>query len=154
MKLFLMRHGRAEDQSQSGLDAERELTGLGKSKVAAKVKKLNDELSDIDVVITSPAIRAMQTAQLVVEGLEKPDMLQVDEVLGIGTDAGLILAHLRDLNISGDVMLVGHEPWISDLASRLINSTGSTQIKFKKASIMRLDLDAWIDGAGILEKFW
>lgn len=154
MKLYLMRHARAEDRKPGGLDSERELTGSGKTKAASKVSKLTDELSGLDVVLTSPAIRAMQTAQIVVDHLNEPGLLKVDDHLEVGSDAGLILAHLRDLNYSGDVMLVGHEPWLSDLAARLISPTGDAQIKFKKSAIMRIDLYAWMDGAGTLEKLW
>ena len=65
MKLYVMRHGPAEDQAASGIDEDRALSTPGRERVRAVAKILTAEGEEPAQVVTSPLVRAVQTAEIV-----------------------------------------------------------------------------------------
>jgi phosphohistidine phosphatase len=94
----------------------------------------------LDVVLTSPLVRARQTADIVASGLEpRPSLVSIDSLAPAGSYAALIRdleKHARKCRIA----LVGHEPMMGELAARLIGSRHP--IEFKKGGVCRIDLEA------------
>src|SRR5215468_8835773 len=115
MKILLIRHAHAIDGG--GADEDRWLTDKGRS-VARKVgDRLRDEGYAPDAVVTSPLVRAVQTAELVARGLKYKGVV---EVLADLAPDGSIRAVALALEEKGAlVVAVGHEPGISALASHL-----------------------------------
>ena len=64
MKLFLLRHEKAEDATPEIEDHDRKLLPKGKERAFANAKKWKKHLSDIDVILSSPYARAKQTAEI------------------------------------------------------------------------------------------
>ena len=93
----------------------------------------------LDVILSSPLVRARQTAELVAAALDpRPSLITVDSLAPDGTYAAIISdleKHARKTHIA----LVGHEPAIGELASRLIGSRHA--LEFKKGAVCRIDLD-------------
>jgi phosphohistidine phosphatase len=92
-----------------------------------------------DIVLTSPLVRARQTAEIVAGGLApRPSLVNIDS---LAPDAGYaaLLADLEKHARKPRIALVGHEPDIGELAGRLIGSRRS--IEFKKGAICRIDVD-------------
>jgi phosphohistidine phosphatase len=143
LKLYLMRHGPAEEQADSGMDSDRALTASGRDRVRS-VAKLLLELDEQPLqVITSPLARAVQTAEIVALVTRLGDRqgnVQVRRELspGGGDGAGLI-ASLASAG-SKRVMLVGHEPDMSELTAKLI-AKGSPR-PFEKAMVVGLQVGA------------
>jgi phosphohistidine phosphatase len=130
--IYLLRHGDAED-ANSGDDAGRRLTPKGERQARAAGQALVHISAQIDVCLTSPKVRAAETARLACEPLcLKPEA--ASELRGGGFDA-LSLAAGR-----GDVLLVGHEPDFSDEVARL---TGA-HVRMRKGGI------AIVDGSTLL----
>ena len=77
MKLYVLRHGVAEDRDHRKFpnDDDRPLTLEGELKLARQAKGLNTLGLSVDVMIASPLVRAAQTAQIVRDGLSKPGQL-------------------------------------------------------------------------------
>lgn len=138
MKVVMVRHSTAQDQSEVSFDLERHLTAKGVKKFAKLMvdleAKLANETAKIEIW-TSPAYRAIETAEILQETLGVGDALVKDFIYGGSFDAFLeAIAGVPD-----DVMvfLVGHEPILSHWTEHL---TGEN-IRFKKASMVCLELN-------------
>ncbi|MCE5237884.1 phosphohistidine phosphatase SixA [bacterium] len=145
MLLYFMRHAEAENTPPGRTDADRRLTdrGLGRSREAGvALQALGVE---VGLVLTSPLVRAVQTAELVAETLGAP--VEQTSVLA----GRLTTASLRDLleeqGHPGTVMLVGHEPDFSTIIGELI---GGAEVEMKKGAVACLDCQAVVRGGATL----
>lgn len=125
--LFLLRHGDAEEGHANG-DAARRLTHKGEKQASAAGKALAAMNTGIDACLTSPRVRAAETARLACETLAPEP--EIAEDLSGGRFDALALAAGR-----GNVLLVGHEPDFSNEVARL---TGS-RIKLRKGGLAIVD---------------
>ena len=121
MKLYIMRHGPAEDFSPSGRDADRALTPSGRDRVRDVARALLEADEAPHVIFTSPLVRALQTAEIVasVTKLEerggRVEMLH--DIAPGGDGAAIVRGLVRDRRKRA--MLVGHEPDLSSLVHHL-----------------------------------
>jgi len=124
--IYLLRHGDAEEGT--GDDAARRLTPKGERQARAAGEALRSLSTTINACLTSPKVRAADTARLACEalGLEP----EIAEDLREGTFDSLTLAAGR-----GDVLLVGHEPDFSGEVARL---TGAN-VKLRKGGLAIVD---------------
>ena len=138
-ELHLIRHGLAEERGDAWPDDnKRPLTADGIASMRKEGRGLARLGVALDVILSSPLVRARQTAELVAAALDpRPSLITVDSLAPDGTYAAIINdleKHARKTNIA----LVGHEP-IGELASRLIGSRHA--LEFKKGAVCRIDLD-------------
>ncbi len=135
MDLILLRHGKAADTSASG-DFGRELTERGheQSRGAARLLMAADRLPHI--VLTSPLIRARQTATTFCEAAGIPGPV-TQGWLACGMAPETALAELAAFRDFKRVLIVGHEPDFSRLVGWILG-TGSGDIEIKKGSITGL----------------
>jgi phosphohistidine phosphatase len=141
MKLYLMRHGPAEDRADSGLDGDRALTEAGRKRVRGVGRMLVDVDEAPAHIVASPLVRAVQTAEIValVTKLEsRSGTVEVRRELSPGSGAEAAAMALR---LSSDnrkrVLFVGHEPDLSAVASSLL---GSFERPFDKAMVVGIKL--------------
>lgn len=135
MQIFFLRHGLAQDHAVGITDADRALVGAG----VEQVTRLTQQLAAWEVqpskIYTSPRIRAKQTAQIVADYYDFP--LEVTDLLDFEFNAHalqtLVDRHLADKSL----MVVGHEPSLSETISYLI---GGGNITLKKGGLARVDL--------------
>jgi phosphohistidine phosphatase len=125
--IWLLRHGDAED-GEGKADAERELTEKGERQSRDAGRALKQLGVELDVCLTSPKVRARDTARLACDELGA--QVEEDERLAGGDFDPLELAAGR-----GEVMLVGHEP---DFSGAVALVTGS-RVKMKKGGIAAID---------------
>jgi phosphohistidine phosphatase len=120
-----MRHGPAEDVAETGRDFDRVLTASGKTRVG-RVAELLVASSEVPLVIhTSPLLRTRETASIVAQIAGCPEPAVVD-ALAPGHDARALLDTLLvTLPDDARVMLVGHEPDMSDLADHALRTPGT-----------------------------
>ena len=133
MKLYLLRHGKADWPNWDRPDDERPLTEEGKKEVAA-VAKLLSRLEITPVILTSPLPRASQTAEIAGRYLKAE--VRAEALLRPGFDA----THLRKIfkNFSGkSLMVVGHEP---DFTRTIFQLTGGNT-KMSKAGVALIELE-------------
>jgi phosphohistidine phosphatase len=134
MKLFLLRHGKAEWPNWDKPDDERPLTEEGKDQIAA-VAKLLARLEIAPDIVTSPLPRARQTAEIAGQYLKQK--VRVDPLLRPGFDASKLRKLLK--NFSGDsLMVVGHEP---DFTQIIFELTGG-RTKLSKAALALIELNS------------
>lgn len=148
MKLYLLRHGKAEDVSSTGLDKDRELTAEGIAEMRVEAATLASIKLKVDMILTSPYPRARTTAEIVAKSLGLEAHLRSDDRLA----CGFSLAELEELvEENGSIerlMLVGHNPDFADIAGEL---AGGAIIDLKKGGLVRLDVQRIEPGGGILE---
>lgn len=136
MRLFFLRHGIAESGGGK-LDAERELTEEGRSKLLVIGRALQRLGVNPDVVLTSPLARALQTAEIVAPMLGSSVEQAEDLSPGCMLDD---LQRLLERYSHETIMVVGHEPDFSSMAARLINAD-ERGILLKKAGLIRIETD-------------
>ena len=142
MQCYFLRHGIAVDpESFAGSDFERPLTRQGRERMEYEAKAIEDLALDLDCIVTSPLLRARQTAEIVAERLRIRDELVVDARLGPGFAIEHLRAIVGDRRDARAIMLVGHEPSMSATIGRAI---GNGTIELKKAALAAVELG---DGA-------
>ena len=144
MKLFLLRHGLAVERGTRGFedDAARPLTPKGRRqtrKTVAAMKKLE---RDFDLVLSSPLLRAKQTAEIVAGGLKLKKQFKFSNALAPGGEPKNLLRQLGRLKPPPEkLLLVGHEPDLSRLVSLLVTGGKQLQLDFKKGGLCQLDVE-------------
>ena len=137
----LFRHGiAAEREEWTGKDADRPLTDKGKR----RVRRAATGLRRLDVrpthILTSPLIRAVETARLLHVTLAvRSPLRSVDELLPDASPEKLI-GLLHDLSPGSCVLCVGHEPHLGMTASLLLSGQLSGAFPLKKASACLIEL--------------
>jgi phosphohistidine phosphatase len=140
VKIFVMRHGPAEDSSPSGSDAERDLTPAGRERVRNVAQALLAQNELPLVIVSSPLVRSLQTAEIVA-GIAQQSGVAVTvstrRELAPGGN-GLALASELRLAQKRRVMLVGHEPDVAVLITSL--GLAAAQRGFMKAMVMGVSI--------------
>jgi phosphohistidine phosphatase len=146
MELYFLRHGIAADAEPDGMgDAGRPLTKEGIAKMQAGARGMRQLGLQLDALLSSPLVRARETAAIVARALG-PELQLADE-LAPGCDLGQLFALLGEHRAAERVMLVGHEPDFSGLIGAL---TGGSQVLMKKGGLARVDTELLEQGAGTL----
>ncbi len=156
MRLLLIRHAHAGDRDpeQWPDDRDRPLTDKGR-KTHRKVSRALGKLDLVPAkVLTSPWLRAAQTADVMVQelGLRAP-AITID-ALATEPDLARLADDIGDPGPDAVVALVGHSPWIEDLAALLLtDATGGLRLDYPKSGVMEIELERVAKGAGVLRFF-
>lgn len=137
LELLLLRHGIAEERHPSRPDGERALTDAGRQRTRAVLQRLLALELGCDRLLSSPLVRARQTAELAVAAGLAP-ALELAAALAPGGDPWPALHWPVGV---GRLGLVGHEPDLGDLAATLIGAPPGSLV-LKKAGVALLQLDA------------
>jgi phosphohistidine phosphatase len=141
MELYVFRHGIATDGAPGAADSARELTGEGRSRVAAVARMARRAGVDPSLIMTSPYVRAVQTAKIAAEEFSySGPLLKTQSLVPFGTPAGVWEA-LRDHPGERSILLAGHEPLLSQLVAYLLNAPALV-VEMKKATLVRIDFNS------------
>jgi phosphohistidine phosphatase len=139
-EIYLIRHGVAEARGASWPDdTKRPLTRDGISRMEKAARGLARLDIDVDVILSSPLVRARQTADVVSAELNGHPPIVNTDALAPGGDPGTVVAALEKHSRKKRIALVGHEPGLGELAALLIGSRHA--IEFRKGAVCRVDLD-------------
>jgi phosphohistidine phosphatase len=139
-ELYFIRHAIAVDRGDEWPDDDkRPLTDEGIARMRKAARGLARLDTSIDVVLTSPLVRARQTAEIVVAALDPRPSIVTIESLAPGAAFAALMADLEKHGRKSRLALVGHEPGLGEVAGRLIGSRHA--IEFKKGAICRIDVD-------------
>jgi len=144
MKLYLMRHGIAAQHLDGPIlrDYQRPLTEEGKvetRQVALGLKKLG---ARPDVIVSSPLVRARQTAEILAEVFGTTDALQITDSLAPGGSTSEVWKFLGQFQKANEAFLVGHEPDMTLLMTTLLWAGHDMGVTFKKAAVCRIDISS------------
>jgi phosphohistidine phosphatase len=138
LELYLVRHGLAAERGEEYPDdSKRPLTSEGIARLRKEAKALDALDVQFDQILSSPLVRAKQTAEVFAELMKsKPPVALTDALTPAGSPAAVIqelAKHMRKARVA----LVGHEPNIGELAAHLVGA--KTPMPFKKGAICRID---------------
>ena len=146
MELLIIRHAIAQEReafAQSERDdSERPLTDEGRGKMSRGVEGMRRLVPKLDLLASSPFLRAMQTAELVASGYD----YGADRVKAIGSlapDAPLeqFQSWLQRQSRARVVAVVGHEPQLSALVTWLMSGLRESRVELKKGGACLLQFD-------------
>jgi phosphohistidine phosphatase len=129
-----MRHGLAVERDVTTVmdDAKRPLTSEGKQKMREIASGLERIGVEADWIVSSPLVRAVETAEIVAEGLGSKPPLDICEALRPGGAPEALIGFLAKRSNRRRVFVVGHEPDLGELAARLIGAGRNASLPFKK----------------------
>jgi len=144
MNVYLLRHGLAVEPGTQGYsrDADRPLTPKGERKLWKIAQAMEALELSFDLILSSPYVRARQTAEIVAEALGARKKIELSDVL---TPAGKVKDLVEHLNHFKPhlqaVMLVGHEPYLSGLISLWVGGAPGLVIDMKKGGLCKLSVE-------------
>lgn len=155
MKVYIVRHGKAERESETRRDADRILTARG----VEQARYIGDQIARgparPSLILTSAAVRAFETARLIHSYLDcridVAEQLLVDEPVSAAVDLLTRLAFPAAGPPISTVMLVGHNPQVSELCEVLLSGVGASTLSFRTGEAVLLELNrATLIGSGRL----
>jgi phosphohistidine phosphatase len=145
MNLYLLRHGIAvaPDYPKIQSDGERQLTPKGVRRMRKAARGLRQLEIPFSTVLTSPLIRARQTAEIVCEALGLQSDLE--EISGLAPESSVdhLIFSLTRFQDREHLLLVGHEPLLSDAISFLLAGKNGPEVKveLKKGGLCRVEIE-------------
>ncbi|MGE3818295.1 MAG: phosphohistidine phosphatase SixA [Isosphaeraceae bacterium] len=140
-RLYLLRHGTAHPARSGQPDDSRELSPVGIAEMEDVAKGLRRLKVDPQRIVSSPLPRALRTAEIVAERLGALDHLEINDLLRPDVPLGQIRDWL-DSRSEDRLMLVGHNPGLSQLIGRLLGPEPTeVPIELKKGGIAALRSD-------------
>lgn len=134
MELIFLRHGAAADREDwKGDDADRPLTADGADRTKDVVRGLKALKVKPDVILSSPLLRARETAEIAKKGLLTGAKVELAEELALAASPDRLIARLADLADKPVVLCVGHEPHISSTISAMVSGKTAAAFDVKKA---------------------
>jgi phosphohistidine phosphatase len=143
VNLYLLRHGIAVEPGTPGYerDSERPLIPKGERRLraaAAAMKKLG---LSFDLILSSPFVRARQTAEIMAEELKLKKHIRFSDDLVPGGNARALIHALNELKPAPEnLLLAGHEPNLSRLISLLVSGGADAAIEMKKGGLCKLEI--------------
>ncbi len=146
MILYIVRHaiaGQRDPNSSEQEDSQRPLTDAGRKKFRKIAKALAELGTEIDLIITSPYLRAADTARILQKklGLDTGKLIVMDDLSPVGDQARLIKDISEKYGKLQNVALVGHEPGLSRLISTLLSGDPTLPITLKKGGVCCLSAE-------------
>jgi phosphohistidine phosphatase len=142
MQLYILRHGIAEDEKPGSKDSDRALTAEGKKKLREVMRVAQRAGVAPKLMVSSPYVRAVQTAEIAMDALGYKDTLLQTKVLVPSSDPKSVWEEVRVHSDVPELMLVGHEPLLSALTAYLLGAP-SLYVDLKKGAIVRIDISTF-----------
>jgi phosphohistidine phosphatase len=143
MELFFLRHGIAEAREDFPFarDFDRPLTPEGVRKLRRIAKALKTVDTSFGLVLSSPLVRARQTAEIIVKELGLEAVLKFSPVLKTSSSPRRLVRGLLQRQLPERVLLVGHEPLFSSTIALLLCGHPNLSITLKKGGLAKLTVD-------------
>ena len=155
MDLFILRHGYAGDKLPDPIqDLQRSLTADGKSevkKIAKSLKKLDIKL---DIILSSPLPRSLQTADIIHDEYKLETKVELcDELIPKQNNKLLLYSKLTAIKDYFSILIVGHEPYLSNMISDIISKNNgknsnnlniNNRIVLKKSGLSKIRITSTV----------
>jgi phosphohistidine phosphatase len=154
--LYLMRHAKSSWSFDELTDQERPLNDRGRTDAPHMGQALAKRQLALDLLVSSPAVRAMSTAVLVARELGYPhDKIQVEPSI-YQADLDTLLSVIRELpDAAGSVLLTGHNPTITDTANYLLpNNSLTHEMPTAAVLCIRFQTDHWAEAGPATAEFY
>jgi phosphohistidine phosphatase len=154
MELLVIRHGEAMDKEEFAKtgksDDLRPLTSAGMEEMKEIARAIRELVKKIDLLATSPLVRAVQTAEIIGAAYDIP-VNETITALSPDSEPEEFEKWCADLEDVKRIAVVGHEPHLTGLVSWLLTGEDDAIIELKKGGVCLLEFDSGIkSGSGIL----
>jgi phosphohistidine phosphatase len=142
MDFYILRHGLAADKDDPRYpdDEDRPLTGEGQKKTLRIARQMKHLGISFDLILSSPLARARQTAEITASVLGCKSRLKFSEHLAPAGSKAALIRQLKSRKQIKRLLLVGHEPYLSELISILLVGKTGLPIELKKGGLCKLDV--------------
>jgi phosphohistidine phosphatase len=143
MNLYIIRHAIAVDEATSDYesDSERPLTDKGRKKMRQIAKALRSLGVEFDLILSSPYIRACETAEILADMFKMKQKLAFsDNLIPLGNPE-LLIGEINEKYSVDSIALVGHEPHLSTLIGLLVAENAKIDVTLKKGGVCYLSAD-------------
>ena len=143
MRIYLIRHSNAVDLGAEEYedDSQRPLTEKGCEKLESIASALKRLGVGPDLIVSSPYVRARQTAELLARGLKYKGEIELNEALIPFGEADTIVGEINEKYSVDELLIVGHEPSLGILIGTLTSGNPDMAITLKKGSVCCLAAD-------------
>jgi phosphohistidine phosphatase len=143
MNLYIIRHAIAVDEATSDYasDSERPLTDKGRKKMRQIAKALRSLGVEFDLILSSPYIRACETAEVLADVFKMKSKIVFSDHLIPEGNPELLIGEINEKYTVDSLAIVGHEPYLSALIGWLIADTSKIEINLKKRGVCHLSAD-------------
>ena len=143
MNLYIIRHAIAVDESTPEYeeDNQRPLTDKGKKKMRQIAKGLRALGVSFDLILSSPYVRAKETAEILADVFKLKKSIEFSENLIPMGDPDLLIAELNEKYSVDSIALVGHEPELTHLIGALVSENAGVDVTLKKGGVCSLTAD-------------
>ncbi len=150
MNIYLIRHSEAENISKGLRDFDRKLTQEGEKRTKYAAQYWKNLISEFDYILSSPYVRALQTANIIASVFNYQNEIHSDRKLGSGCDTEDLIEIINSFD-GNNIAYVGHQPDLSNHLSALISGCGAFA-EFKKGAIAKISFHNKVkEGKGVLE---
>lgn len=155
MNLYLLRHAEAVNPEDCASDQDRPLTPNGIKTMKTGALGMKALKMEVDLVLSSPLVRARQTAEIAAANLGMKARITITDNLVPDAHPEALIAELaRNYSALNNILLVGHEPHMGRLASVLLTGTTDLPVIFKKGALMALKIDSAPRKGGAMLKWF
>ncbi|GAG52085.1 unnamed protein product, partial [marine sediment metagenome] len=131
-------------------DPMRPLTPKGVAKMEHMARRVGQVIGRPDLILTSPLLRARQTAEIVARGCDYPREPEVDESLGGGVEGKLLAKRLGRVDAEGSLLLVGHSPSLDEIVVWLTSAGDKTRLKMSPGTLACIEIPDPRNPRGVL----
>jgi len=145
MTVYILRHGIAVARGAEGYeqDEARPLTAKGERRMWRIADAMAEMGLSFDLILSSPYLRARQTAEIVAEAFKVQKRLQLCDELAADHEPADAIAFLQGIKPQPEnVLVVGHEPYLSRLISLLVAGNVGCSVELKKGGLCELTVDS------------
>jgi phosphohistidine phosphatase len=154
MELFLMRHAEAESPALYTEDRQRPLTERGCHRQQQTVRVLAPLLQPLDHLLTSPILRARQTADITASAITCATPVAETAILADACTPGAVFNLLQTYTHNARILCVGHEPHMSHLSAVFLDGEGRSHLAFQPGSVLGIMFSGHpMPGRGVLRFF-
>lgn len=137
MKICILRHAEAEPRGPSVAEGARKLTAKGRRQLRAVLKQAREGGIEPQVILSSPWVRAVETAAAAREAFACEQVIETKALLP-DVAPSHVWSEIRSLRPLKEIMVVGHEPHLSRFAAFLLEAP--VAIDLKKSGLIRLEV--------------
>jgi phosphohistidine phosphatase len=144
MEIFLLRHGLAVERGTPGFkdDSTRPLLPKGKKQLKKTARAMREMDLEFDLILSSPYLRAKETAEIIAAGLKGKQRLKFSNALAAEKEPLHLVGELQKIKPPPKtILLVGHEPFLSRLISLLATGGPDLHLDFAKGGLCKLDVE-------------
>jgi len=143
MNLYIIRHAIAVDEGTAGYesDSERPLTDKGRKKMRQIAKGLRKLDVEFDLILSSPYVRARETAEILAEVFKmKKNITFTESLIPLATPE-LLIGEINETYSVESIAVVGHEPHLSTLIGILVAENAKLDVTLKKGGVCYITAD-------------